>query len=92
MHNQTLIPKEIRTPGRSTQVQLLITSHQFRPRDIPMFTRQIARLAGLGREHFAGMVFAAVCWVEVAEGCGAVAVGGHGERVDVVDEGAVKGG
>jgi hypothetical protein len=57
-----------------------------------MFTGQIARLAGLRREHLAGMVFAAISGVEVAEGCGAVAVCGNGESVDVVDEGAVEGG
>jgi len=57
-----------------------------------MFTRQIARLAGLGREHFAGMVFAAISWVEMAEGRGAVPVCRDGQRVDVVDEGAVEGG
>ena len=46
---------------------------------------QVADLAGCGVRGFADGGFAADVGVEVGAGCGAVAVGGDGVYVDVVD-------
>lgn len=58
--------------------------------DLAVLAGEVADLAGLGEELVAGGGFAADEGVEVCEGCGAVAVGGNGEGVEVIDCGLVR--
>jgi len=91
MNNHTFIAKEIRASGCSAQIQLLIYRLERRASDIPMLASQIASLARLRGDVLAWVVLAAVGWVEMAHCCCAVSVRGHGQVVDVVDEGPVRG-
>lgn len=91
VNNHTLIAKESRATGISAQERISILRHECRCRNIAMLAREVANLAGGGCADVAWVVLAAVGRVEVAHGGAAVAVGGDGEGVDVVDEGSVRG-
>jgi len=54
-----------------------------------VLAREITNLAGSWGTNVAGVVLAAIGRVEVAQGGAAVAVGGDGQGVDVVNEGTV---
>lgn len=56
-------------------------------RDLSVLAAEIADLAGLLKAGVAGRVVVADKGIEMAGGGGAVAVGGHGRRVDVVSKG-----
>ena len=60
-------------------------------RDIAVLPAQIADLAARGIPGVASGLLASIRGIQVLEGGGAVAVGGDGGGVDMVDEGAVEG-
>jgi hypothetical protein len=54
-----------------------------------MFSGKVTSLAGLRLGVLTRMIFAAVGGIEMTHGGRAVAIGGDGQAVNVVDEGAV---
>lgn len=89
MDHHTLIPKERGRRRVSTEILVRVLRDESSRSDIAVLAREVANLAGGWRGDVAGIVLAAVGWVEVAHGGGAVAVRWDGCGVDVVDERAV---
>lgn len=85
MDNDGFITVIVRRAGVRREIQIRVADAPGIRSDIPMFAGEVTRLAGLGGGGIARGCFAAGGGVEVGEGAGAVAVGGDGFGVDVVD-------
>lgn len=85
MDHDTLIGIIVRRTGIRREVHVRVADAPGWSRNVAVFAGEVARLAALGAGGVAEGDFAAVGGVEVGEGGGAVAVGGDGLCVDVVD-------
>lgn len=85
MDHNALIGVIVRRAGICREVEVSVADAPGSRGDVAVFAREVAGLAGLGAGGVAEGDFAAVGGVEVGEGGGAVAVGGDGFGVDVVD-------
>jgi len=89
VNNDRLVAKETLTPHLGRQERIRVISHKVRNANFAVLASKIADLASARVGCVAGVVLAAVRRVQVAHRGAAVAILGHGEVVDVVDEGSV---
>ena len=92
MNDNALVTKESRRARIGAQEVIGVVSQERVLHNHAILSGQIANLAAREVGGVARVVLAAVGGVEVADGGAAVAVGGHGELVDVVEEGPEGGG
>ena len=85
MNNNRSIAEETRSTSSCGKVEIEILFLERCGRDIAVFAREITDLTLLGLRDLAWRGFATDGRVKVGEGAGAVAVGGDGLVVDVVD-------
>ena len=91
MNDDRFVAEVVRARRIRAQEQLRIACLKRAHRDIPMLSRQIARLARLRCRRCAGIVLSTVRGVKVAHRAGAVSVCWNSEGVDVIDERTVFG-
>jgi len=89
MDHNPLVPEEVRAAGDRAQKLIRVANRPSTRRDVAMLASQVACLARLRGLDLARVQLATVGGVQVRHRGGTVAVGGYGELVDVVGDGAV---
>lgn len=86
MDNNRPVAKEARRSLGQRGVRVDVLDAERILHNLAVLATQVTDLACLRLRHIARGIFAALVGVKVGEGFGAVAAGGHGGNVDMVDE------